>query len=288
MPWGEIPGVAVDAEDQVWIFTRANPPVQVYSAAGKFVQAWGEGLIGKSEGGFGSHSIRIDSRGMIWLADWANHVVLQVTPDGKLLQTLGTSGVAGCDETHLNMPTDMAVTPEGDVFVTDGYGNARVVHFNADGQFVKAWGSLGTEPGEFNLPHAIALDSKGKLYVADRNNARIQVFDQKGTFLDQWQNLIVPWGLWITPNNEIWVCGSSPMPWRDTDDELGCPPKDQILMKFAPCGRVLQLWGVPKGADGKEQPGELNWIHGIALDSEGNIYVTDIIGKRTQKLLKRN
>lgn len=287
-PWGRTPGVAIDSKDQVWVFTRAEPPIHVYSTDGKFIRAWGKGLIGTDERGLGSHHIKIDNHGMIWLADVRNHVVMQLTPDGKVLKTLGTSGEAGCDETHLNKPTDMAITPDGQVFVADGYGNARVAHFDANGKFVKAWGKLGTGPGEFSLVHGIALDSKGKLYVADRNNARVQVFDQQGKFLDQWQNLIVPWGFCMTPKDELWVCGCSPMPWRETDNALSCPPKDQVFMRFGTCGKLLQLWTVPKGTDGEEKPGELNWVHGIAVDSDGNIYATDIMGERVQKFVKKN
>ncbi|OHB82890.1 MAG: hypothetical protein A2V98_12370 [Planctomycetes bacterium RBG_16_64_12] len=287
MPWGLTPGVAVDAEDQVWIFTRAYPPVQVYTAEGKFVKAWGSDLIAETPKGIPSHGIEIDGRGHVWLADAGNHVVLECSPEGKLLRTLGTPGEPGEDENHFFRPTDMAITPDGQVFVSDGYGNARVVHFDARGRFVKAWGKLGTGPGEFNLVHAIALDSQGRLYVADRNNARVQVFDQNGTFLDQWQNLLVPWGFWVTANDEIWVCGSSPMPWREEDAVLGCPPKDQLFMKFDTNGRVLQVWTVPKGVDGEEKPGELNWVHGIALDSQGNIYATDIVGQRAQKFVRQ-
>jgi len=194
MPWAGTPGVAVDAKDQVWVFTRANPPVQVYTAEGKFVRAWGSDLIGVTPTGMSSHGIEIDSQGMIWLVDAGQHVVLQCTPEGKLLKTLGTRGEPGCDETHFNRPTDVAITPDGEVFVSDGYGNSRVVHFDSRGKFVKAWGKLGTGPGEFSLVHAVALDSKGRVYVADRNNARVQVFDPDGKFLAQWQNLLVPWG----------------------------------------------------------------------------------------------
>jgi DNA-binding beta-propeller fold protein YncE len=287
VPWGRTPGVTVDDEGQVWVFTRANPPVQVYTTDGAFVRAWGGDLIPETARGFGSHQIKIDGQGHVWLADAANHVILQCTPEGKLLRRLGTPGEPGCDQSHFNRPTDMAITPDGQVFVSDGYGNARVVHFDAQGKFVKAWGKLGTAPGEFNLPHAIVLDSHGRLYVADRNNARVQVFDQNGRFLDQWQNLCVPWGFWITPDDEIWVCGSSPMPWREEDNVLGCPPKDQLFMKFDTTGRLLQLWTVPKGTDGEEKPGELNWVHGIALDREGNIYAGDIIGQRAQKFVRQ-
>ncbi|NUQ65185.1 MAG: 6-bladed beta-propeller [Pirellulales bacterium] len=280
--WGAMPGVAVDRDDNIWIFTREKPPVQVYRPDGKLVRAWGEQFIGKA------HQIKFDREGNVWLADVGNHVVLQCTPEGKLLRTLGTPGRPGCDESHFDRPTDMAIGPDGEVFVSDGYGNARVVHFDKQGRFVKSWGKLGTGAGEFNLPHAIVMDSKGRLYVADRNNVRIQVFDRDGKFLEQWQNLLVPWSFWMTENDEIWTCGSSPMIWRPEDKVLGCPPKDQLFMRLDTSGRVLQIWTVPKGEDGKEQPGELNWLHSLALDSRGNIYAVDIIGKRAQKFVRRD
>lgn len=285
--WLATPGIFVDSKDQVWVFTRANPPVQVYTAGGKFVRAWGDDLIPEGPKGLGSHQIRIDREGMVWLVDAARHVVLKCTPEGKLLKTLGTPGEPGCDATHFNRPTDVAITPDGQVFVTDGYGNARVVHLDAEGKYVKSWGKLGTGPGEFNLPHSIVVDSQGRLYVADRNNARVQVFDQQGKFLDQWQDLLVPWGLCITAEDEIWVCGSSPMPWREEDGVLGCPPKDQLVMRLDTTGRLLQLWTIPKGTDGEEKPGELNWVHGIGVDSQGNLYAGDIVGQRAQKFVRR-
>lgn len=278
--WGHIPGVAVDDKDQVWVYTRALPPVQVYDQDGRFLRSWGEDAIKTA------HQIKFDRDGNVWLSDIGHHVVMQFTPEGKLLKTLGTRGEAGCDETHLNRPTDMAITPDGEVFVSDGYGNNRIVHFDKDGRFVKSWGKLGVGPGEFSLPHAIAIDSKGRLYVADRNNARIQVFDQTGAFLAEWRDRIVPWGFWMTRGNELWVCGSSPMPWRLTDLALGCPPKDQVFMKFNTEGTLLQLWTVPKGTNGQETPGECNWVHGVALDSQGNLYAGDIIGKRAQKFVR--
>lgn len=283
--WGQTPGVAVDAKDRVWVFTRANPPVQVYDTAGKLLWAWDDDLLGDTAVGLKAHQIKIDRQGMVWLTDVGNHVVLQLTPEGKLLRTLGTPGEFGCDDHHFNKPTDVAVTPDGDVFISDGYNNARVVHFDAEGHFVKAWGKMGTGAGEFSIPHAIALDSQGKVYVADRNNARVQVFDPDGEFQAQWQNLIVPWGFYMTPKDELWACGCSPMPWP-AEGLVSCPPKDQLLMKFDRSGRALQLWTVPKGEDGREKPGELNWVHGIALDSKGNIYATDIIGQRVQKFVR--
>lgn len=279
--WGDMPGITVDAKDNVYIFTRAQPPVQVYDPSGKYLRGWG-GKNVKS-----AHHIRVDPEGNIWIADVGNHVVEKYTPDGKLLMTLGTKGKAGRDEKHFNRPTDMAITPSGDIYISDGYGNARVVHCDGTGKFINTWGELGALPGQFDTPHSIAVDSKGTLYVADRNNARIQVFDGKGKFVAEWRNLIIPWGLHITAKDEIWACGSSPMQWRKDDTSLGCPPKDQIFMKFNSDGRVTQLFTLPKGLDGLERPGEVNWVHALAVDSRGNLYVGDIKGKRAQKFSVR-
>lgn len=283
--WGQMPGVAVDASDNVWIYTRAKPPVQVYSPEGKLIRAWGDEVIGKA------HHIKIDRDGFIWLTDIGLHVVRKFTREGQLLLTVGTPGEKGADGSHLYMPTDVAFGPNGDLFVSDGYGNNRVVHFDRNGRFIKQWGKLGTGKLDFSLPHAIAIDSKGRLYVADRNNARIQVYNQEGALLDTWQNIVVPWGFWVSPEDDIWVGGSSPMTWSIHPDyptaPLGCPPKDQVFMRFDGGGRLLQLWTLPKAADGEEKPGTLNWLHAIALDSKGNIYAGDIIGRRVQKFARR-
>jgi DNA-binding beta-propeller fold protein YncE len=282
--WGHVPGVAVDRQDNVWVFTRAKPPVQVYKATdGTFVRSFGEQEIGKA------HHLKIDQDGNVWVTDIARHLVMQFSPGGQLLRQLGTPDEAGDDETHFNMPTDVAIAPSGDVFVADGYGNNRVVHYDSAGKFVKAWGTLGVKPGQFSLPHAIALDSRGRLYVADRNNVRIQVFDTGGKLLDVWSNVITPWGFCLMPNDDLWVCGSSPMTWvAGVKEPLGCPPKDQLFARFTPAGKLVQMWTVPKGTDGNEKPGELNWVHGMAVDSQGNIYAGDIIGQRIQKFVRRN
>lgn len=279
--WEAMPGIAVDQQDNIWTFTRSTPPVQVYRPDGTFVRAWGDRDIGSA------HHLKIDGDGNVWISDIKLHVVRKFSPGGEILLTIGTPGEAGCDQTHLNMPTDMAISPSGDVFVSDGYGNNRVVHFDSKGKFIKAWGEMGTARGQFSLPHAIAMDRSGKLYVADRNNVRVQIFEQDGKLHDVWDNLIVPWGLYVTADDEIWVCGSSPMPWRDDAKypgaPLSCPPKDQIVMKFTTSGKVSQLWTIPKGEDGRELPGDVNWLHCIAVDSRGNLYLGDIIGKRAQK-----
>jgi len=283
LAWADMAGITIDRQGQIWLSTRAALPIQVYDAKGKLVRAWGEGFLVMA------HYIRIDHDGMVWVADAKDHVVLRCTPEGKVLLTLGTRGQGGCDETRLNRPTDMAVSPAGDVFVSDGYGNARIVHFDKQGKFVKQWGKMGVGPGEFSFPHSIVMDRKERLYVADRSNNRIQVFDSSGKFLAEWRNLLVPWGLYVTPGpdgeDHIWACGSSPMPWRESDTLLGCPPKDQLVMKFDASGKVLQLWTFPKGEDDKEKPGEVNWLHSVAIDPQGNLYVGDIKGKRAQKFV---
>jgi len=280
--WGETPGVAVDAKDQVWVFTRARPPVQVYDTQGKYIRGWGDDAIQTA------HYIRFDREGNVWVTDLGRHVVMQLTPEGKLLRTLGTPGKPGCDETHLNQPTDVVVTPAGDIFVTDGYGNNRVVQFDKDGTFVKAWGKRerGTGPGEFDLPHSIVVDSKGLLYVADRSNARVQVFDAAGKHLASWENVMVPWQLLMTEKDEIWACGSSVMP-RPEKGMPFLPPVDQVLVKLDTTGKVLDRFTLPKGQDGKEQPGEVNWLHGVAFDAKGDLYTCDIKGKRALKFVRK-
>lgn len=285
LEWGQMPGVALDKEDNVWIFTRATPPIQVYKATGEFIRAWGQEFIKTA------HQIKIDTDGNIWIADVGNHTVRKCTADGKILLTLGTPGERGIDAKHLNMPTDMTIAQNGDVFVSDGYGNSRIVHFDKTGKFIKAWGTMGTRPGQFSIPHAIAIDSNGRLYIADRNNVRVQVYSQGGELLDSWKNLLVPWGFWVSGQDDIWICGSSPTGWK-TDPKyptapLGCPPRDQLFMRFNTDGKLQQLWTIPKAEDGQEQPGNLNWVHGIALDSKGNIYAGDIIGKRVQKFVRK-
>jgi len=281
--WEAMPGVAVDKQDRIWIFTRSQPPIQVYQPDGILVRSWGEKTIETA------HHLKIDRQGNIWVADIGLHIIRKFTPQGKILLTVGTPGVAGKDNTHLDKPTDMAIAPNGDIFVSDGYGNNRVVHFNAEGQFVKEWGKLGVGPNDFSLPHAIAIDAKGRIYVADRNNVRIQIYNQQGKLIDSWANVIVPWGFWMTAQDELWVCGCSPMPWREHPDypgaPLSCPPKDQLVMKFATDGLIKQVWTIPKGKDGAEQPGDVNWLHAVAEDSKGNLYLGDIIGKRAQKFV---
>ncbi len=281
LQWAAMPGVAVDARDRVYAFTRSDDPVQIYESDGTFIRSWGRGMFGRP------HGMRVDREGNVWVTDCLRHTVEKYTPEGELLLRLGTDGMPGCDQTHFNEPTDLAFSRSGDLFIADGYGNSRIVHFDAEGRFIKAWGELGVKRGQFSLPHSIGVDSHGRIYVGERNNVRVQVFDSEGKYIDEWRNLITPWGMFITSKDEIWVIGSSPMRWGE-GDQLGGPPKDQIFMRFDRQGKAFALWTVPKAPDGQERPGECNWAHGVAEDSQGSLYVGDIMGKRVQKFVRRD
>jgi NHL repeat len=290
LEWGETPSVAVDTSDRVWILTRAAVPVQIYGRDGRFIGAWGANRFTTP------HALTVDHSGNVWIADADRHIVQSFTQDGDLRLTIGSPDEAGWDSKHFNGPTGIATSPSGDVFVSDGYGNGRIAHFDAAGRFVKAWGRLGAGRGEFWVPHAIVMDSKGLLYVAERNNPRVQVFDQAGHVLEEWPHVMIPWGMCMAPNDDIYVCGSSPMPWgsdaqlqrmKEEYGEilLGLPPKDQIVMRFSSSGRLLQLWSFPTD-DGSRRAGRLDWVHGIATDSDGSLYVGEIMGERAQKFVR--
>lgn len=280
-PWGAMSGIAVDAQDRVWTLNRGQVPVQVYDRSGTLLASWGEGIFSKP------HQIRFDADGNVWITDAGLHVVRKFTPEGAILLTLGTPGEAGDDSEHLDGPTDIAIAPDGSLYVSDGYGNNRVVRFDAEGRFLSAWGRLGSGPGEFSLPHSIAIDRAGRLYVADRNNARIQVFDRTGRYLDEWRGVMVPWSLWITDRDEVFACGSSPMRWAGKlplpGFVLGVPPKDQVVMRFRTDGRAEALWTFPMGQGTDCAPGELDWVHAVAVDSRGDVYLGDIQGCRAQR-----
>lgn len=283
LEWRYVTSIAVDGRDRVWTLNAIRPQVRVYSAEGKLLSSWGDHAFKNP------HHILIGPREFVWITDYGTHTVRKYSQDGKVLMTLGTPNQRGADDKHFNMPTAAVVTPAGDIFVTDGYGNARVVHFDVKGKFVKTWGKIGVKPGELSQPHAIALDSKGRLYVGERNNCRIQIFDQNGKSLGQWRNLLNPWGIWITPKDEVYACGSSPKRWG-THGNLGNPPTDQLVMKLDTTGRVLELWTFPMADPDNLKPGEIDWIHAMAVDSKGNLYLGDVADNskthRAQKFIR--
>jgi len=292
--WGQMPGITLDAQDQVYISTRSSPAVQVYRSDGTFVRAW------DIKDATGAHFIRVDPEGNIWTTDIKNHLVCKHSPEGKVLLTLGEAGKPGTDEKHFARPTDVVVLPTGDIFVSDGYDNRRIIHFDKTGKYINQWGEGGAKPGQFALPHSIVADSRGRLYVADRENARLQVFDASGKLLAVWTNVITPWGLYMTKNNDLWVCGSSAVkkgakesttqkgPVESPSSEWAVlPPPDQVVMKLSLEGQVLLRVPLVKTSTPPGKAGELDWVHGIAVDGQGNLYLGDIQGRRAQKFTRK-
>ncbi len=233
-PWhfGEVVAVATSAEGNILVFHRGASPVMEFDVAGNFIRSRGDGSIseGKVTGiepedrkpgwsGYtvvygpagcyscGAHSIRVDSGGNIWIVDAGAHAVYKTDSTGQVLLQLGEKGVSGTDREHFNLPTDVAFGPDGSIFVSDGYGSARVVKFSGDGEFILEWGKRGTAPGEFGLPHNLVADEIGRVYVTDRDNQRIQVFNSEGRFLDEWKEVGGVSTLYMTADQKIWAGG---------------------------------------------------------------------------------
>jgi DNA-binding beta-propeller fold protein YncE len=205
--WNLPRSVAADGKGTIYLLRASDPPVLVFNREGKLLNTWGTGLFKEA------HSIDIDRDGNLWISDRADNQVFKFTPDGKQLMTIGKKGVAGKgDSTDLfNGSADIVIAPNGDIFVADGQGgNNRVVKFSKDGKFIKSWGSKGSAPSQFETPHSIAMDSKGRLLVADeqeKKTPRIQIFDQDGKFLEQWDKLPLkqPTGLYITKDDTVYI-----------------------------------------------------------------------------------
>ncbi len=260
MNLGETSGVDTDSRGHVYVFNRGQQPIVELDPAGKFVRAWGEGMITSA------HGLRVDRENNIWAVDVAGHTVLKMNPQGRVVMVLGRRGTAGATQTNFNRPTDVAVAPNGDFYVADGYGNSRVMKFSKDGNFLLEWGKKGTAPGEFNLPHTVALDSRGRVYVGDRENHRIQIFDPNGMFLAEWKHAGSPWGLDITPDQRIFMADGY---------------KNQVVLLNLE-GQILGRLGGP----GK-LPGQFDFAHAISVSSAGDIYVAEILNWRAQKFVRR-
>ena len=253
-------GIALDSHGRVYVAGGEENPILVFARDGEFLGAWGKGTIQ------GKHQVRIfDDR--VYVADTDMHQMYEFTLDGKLLRAFGTAGKAGLGENEFNMPTDIAFAANGDIYITDGYGNSRVVCLKPDGSFRTAWGSPGKEPGQFKEPHNIVVDAKGRVYVADRGNDRIQVFTPEGRFVKQWSNVGKPYGLFLTPDQILFV----------TD---GNPDGPQRILVLDLDGNILATIG-----ESGRQPGQFDVPHSIHVDEEGNIYVAEVENKRIQKLV---
>lgn len=248
LKWGLTAGMAIDKQDHVYAFTRAEPPLIVLDGRdGRVLRTWGEKLFGSP------HGVRVDRFGYLWMTDWRardgkGHQVFKYDTDMHLLLTLGKAGVAGDGPDTFNGPTDVAVAPDGDIFVSDGHFNSRIVKFAQDGTFIKSWGKKGTGPGEFDVPHTMAFDSRGRLLVGDRSNKRIQIFDQDGTFLDQWTQFGSPSGIFITPDDTIYV-----VDYNDRERLFIGSAKDGSI-KYTITDTLAE--GVAVGSDGSIYVGE--------------------------------
>jgi DNA-binding beta-propeller fold protein YncE len=262
--FGECSGVAVDKQDNVWVFNRGSHPVIQFDRNGNFLQAWPDIVI-KS-----SHGISVDPEGNIWCVDVKGHVLIKYNTEGRVLMILGNrQGTPGDNESKssFNEPTGIAFGSNGDLYVSDGYINSRVVKFNRDGEYITHWGRKGTGDGEFNLVHDVCLDSQGRVYVADRTNQRVQIFDSNGKFLGKWTEIGAPWGLvYSRQENCIYMA-----------DGL-----NNRVVKLSLDGQVLGVLG----SYGKV-PGKFDFVHNIALDSAGAIYVVEIKNWRVQKFSGR-
>jgi peptidylamidoglycolate lyase len=283
---GQVAGVDVDAQGRVFIFRRADkvwdsetfdpgvipaPTVLVLDGeSGELLAAWGENRFVMP------HGLTVDHEGNVWLTDVGLHQVFKFDAEGNLLLTLGEAAVPGTDETHFNRPTDVAVAADGTFYVSDGYVNSRVVKFAADGRYLTSWGTNGAAPGEFDVPHSLALDAQGRLYVADRGNARVQIFDGDGRLLDTWQDrqqLGRPWAVRIAPDGTIYVV--------DGGDQQTWLPDHARILKLSPDGNVIGSFG----AYGVE-PGQFIWPHAIGVADDGALYVGEVSsGMRLQKFV---
>ncbi|MEW6296631.1 MAG: peptidyl-alpha-hydroxyglycine alpha-amidating lyase family protein [Thermodesulfobacteriota bacterium] len=277
----EVAGVATDSQDRVYAFNRGAHPVIVFDRDGKFLTAWGEGVFTNP------HGIFIGPDDRVYCADNFDHTVRIFTPDGTLLHTLGEkhrpsdTGFKAWETPvqraagPFNMVTNVALAPDGNLYVADGYGNARVHVFSPAGALLFSWGEPGTGPGQFRLPHAIAVDRRGRVYVADRENSRIQVFTSQGAYLTQWTHVQRPDDLYIDADENLFVAelgflaGVMPTGFGAT-----VPP-------HVPHARVsvLTLDGEVQTQFGGEEPcapGNFFAPHGIWADSRGDLYVSEV------------
>ncbi len=252
---GETSGVAVNAKGHIFLFQRTKPMLAEYDDKGNYVRSIGEGLFAHP------HGLRIDADGNLWTTDDGSHLVLKLDPSGTVLLVLGRINTGAEADWLLNKPADVAFAKNDDVYVADGYGNSRVVKFDRDGNYLKSWGKYGTAIGEFNLPHTVAVDEAGRVYVGDRENQRIQIFDSEGNFLKQWTGIGYPYGLFITPDQHVWMADGG---------------YDRII-ELDQSGKILGAFGEPG-----HKPGQMAWAHFLAIGPNQAIYVADVLNWRFQ------
>jgi DNA-binding beta-propeller fold protein YncE len=282
----DVVGAGVDANDRVYVITRSDARVIVFEPDGSFVTSWGEGVFTPR-----THCIRFGPDGSVYTVDDGDHTVRKFTPDGEQVMMIGTPGVAsdtGYDPSlptgyeklasikggpPFNKPTGVAIAPDGELYVCDGYGNARIHRFTAEGELIQSWGGPGTGPGEFNLPHDIWVADDDRVFLADRENDRIQIFSRDGQFLEEWTHVQRPTGLCIRDGlvyvSELW--------WREGQRSFVHGP---ITEEKSGRVSVLDMQGNVLARFGHEgertAPGNFIAPHGICADSKGDIYVGEV------------
>jgi streptogramin lyase len=279
MQWAGVISIDPDTRGNIWVFHRSDPTILKFDPSGKLVSSFGAGTFVQP------HGMTIDRDGNVWVTDAQNkdnkgQQVFKFSPDGKVLMTLGKAGVVGEGPDTFSGPSDVVVAPNGDIFVADGHvamSNGRIVKFSKDAKFIKAWGKLGSGPGEFNVPHSIAMDSRGRLFVADRSNSRLQIFDQDGKFIDQWKQFGRPSGVYIDKNDNIYVADSQSNATQNPGFTRG------VRIGSAKDGKVTAF--IP---DNKPDPDKNNnaGAEGIAADANGNLYVGDVTGMELRKYVR--
>ncbi len=276
----EVAGVAIDSQGRIFVFNRGEHPVVIFDGGGEFLSSWGEGQFLRP------HGITITADDSIYLTDDLDHAVRRYTADGELLSVLGSRGRpsdTGLEDFDyrtikragppFNHPTNLAISSAGDLFVTDGYGNARVHRFSADGDLVLSWGRPGGGPGEFRIPHGVAIDGHDRIFVADRENSRVQIFSPEGEFIAEWGDVLRPTQVFIDPAENVFVTelgGRAGLwPWMSPDPEAA----GGRVSVFDRDGSLQARWG---GSGDPCAPGGFFAPHDIVVETEGNLYVGEV------------
>ena len=263
--WTDAAAVAVDSKDRVYVFNRGPHPMIVFDPDGNVLSSWGDDVFVRA------HGVTPGPDDTLYCTDDGDHTVRQCTLDGKVLMTLGTPGEAAPYQSGdpFHRPTDVAVDPNtGDLYISDGYGNSRVHKYSPDGRLLFSWGTAGTDPGEFNIVHNIATDKEGWVYVADRENHRVQIFDSNGRYETQWVNMHRPCTVYVSPDQHVYV------------GELGAGMKVNIdlpnigprISVYDTSGKLLARMGTGFG----EGLGQFMAPHGMCLDSRGDLYLGEV------------
>ena len=274
---GEVPGIAVDSQDRVYAFCRAENPVVIFDRDGNYLNSWGQGFFTRP------HMIFIAPDDSVYCVDDQGHRIKKFTPNGELLMTLqpqdGVPDTGYVPPDHLdvlrsgppfNTPTDVALSPQGEIYVSDGYGNSRVHKFTNNGDLLLSWGEPGSQPSEFNLPHGVYVDPEGQVYIADRANCRIQIFSDQGTFISQWKEVWWPNSLCQDNERNFYVAEIGGIFMAGEKARLDEPGARMTIR--SPEGEILSEWS-------EEDPyGEGRFFspHSVALDSRGDIYVGQV------------